>query len=131
MATCLFFNFAELCKVSARLDDIDIGHFIRIFGRLKNKKNTSKGGTLVIHFDSDYILEAIVYIAIKVSIRPVYHNVNNICFEPCPFGLIKRLDPVVVIFFKKCQKNYKCWIKCILKKITTTGSANTCIFFWK
>ena len=19
------------------------------------------------------------------------------------------LDPVVVIFFKKCQKNYKCW----------------------
>ena len=79
MAICLFSNFAELCKVSARLDDIDIGHFIRIFGRLKNKKNTSKGGTLVIHFDSDYILEAIVYIAIKVSIRPVYHNVNNIC----------------------------------------------------
>ena len=28
LATCLFFNFAELCKVSARLDDIDIGHFI-------------------------------------------------------------------------------------------------------
>ena len=40
-------------------------------------------------------------------------------------------DPVVVIFFKKCQKNYKCWIKCISKKFTTTGSANTCKFFWK
>ena len=51
--------------------------------------------------------------------------------KPCPFGLIKRLDPVVVIFFKKCQKNYKCWIKCISKKITTTGSTNTCNFFWK
>ena len=25
------------------------------------------------------------------------------------------LDPVVVIFFKRCQKNYKCWIKCISK----------------
>ena len=49
--------------------------------------------------------------------------------KPCPFGLIKRLDPVVVIFFKKCQKNYKCWIKCISKKFTTTGSANTCTFF--
>ena len=24
LATCLFFNFAELCKVSARLDNIDI-----------------------------------------------------------------------------------------------------------
>ena len=51
--------------------------------------------------------------------------------KPCPFGLIKRLDPVVVIFFKKCQKIYKCWIKCISKKFTTTGSANTCKFFWK
>ena len=30
MATCLFFNFAELCKVSARLDNIDIRHFIRV-----------------------------------------------------------------------------------------------------
>ena len=29
-------------------------------------------------------------------------------------------------FFQKCQKNYKCWIKCISKKFTTTGSANTC-----
>ena len=34
-------------------------------------------------------------------------------------------------FFQKCQKNYKCWIKCISKKFTTTGSANTCNFFWK
>ena len=51
--------------------------------------------------------------------------------QPCPFGLIKRLDPIVLIFFKKCQKIYKCWIKCISKKITTTGSANTCKFFWK
>ena len=41
------------------------------------------------------------------------------------------LDPVVVIFFKKCQKNYKCWIKWISKKFTTIGSANTCNFFWK
>ena len=32
-------------------------------------------------------------------------------------------------FFKICQKNYKCWIKCISKKITTIGSANTCNFF--
>ena len=51
------------------------------------------------------------------------------CYKPCPFGLIKSLDPIVVIFFKKCQKNYKCWIKCISKKFTTTGSANTCNFF--
>ena len=52
--------------------------------------------------------------------------------EPCPFefGLRKfALDPVVENFFKSCQKNYKCWIKCISKKITTTGSANTCNFF--
>ena len=27
LATCLFFNFAELCKVSARLDNIYIRHF--------------------------------------------------------------------------------------------------------
>ena len=33
-------------------------------------------------------------------------------YLPCPFGLIKRLDPVVVIFFKKCQK-----------KITSVGSS--------
>ena len=54
--------------------------------------------------------------------------------QPCPFGLGLRkfsLDPVVVIFFKKCKKNYKCWIKCISKKIATTGSGNTCNFFWK
>ena len=61
-------------------------------------------------------------------------------------------DPVVVNFFeihliqhffwerkknhfkKKLQvwdqsTNYKCWIKCILKQFTTTGSANTCNFF--
>ena len=33
-------------------------------------------------------------------------------FKACPFGSgLKKfgLDPVVVIFFKKCQKNYKCW----------------------
>jgi hypothetical protein len=33
-------------------------------------------------------------------------------FRPCPFGSeLKKfaLDPVVVIVFKKCQKNYKCW----------------------
>ena len=30
LATCLFFHFAELCKVSARLDNIDIRHFIRV-----------------------------------------------------------------------------------------------------
>ena len=30
MATCLFFHFSELCKVSARLDNIDIRHFIRV-----------------------------------------------------------------------------------------------------
>ena len=30
LATCLFFNFAELCKVSARLDNIDIRNFIRV-----------------------------------------------------------------------------------------------------
>ena len=32
-------------------------------------------------------------------------------------------------FLLNFQKNYKCWIKCISKKFTTTGSANTCIFF--
>ena len=33
-------------------------------------------------------------------------------YQPCPFGLGLRkfaLDPVVVIFFKKLQKNYKWW----------------------
>jgi aminoglycoside/choline kinase family phosphotransferase len=30
LATCLFFNFAELCKVWARLDKVDISHFIRV-----------------------------------------------------------------------------------------------------
>ena len=44
------------------------------------------------------------------------------------------LDPTLVFFFKmkfflNFQKNYKCWIKCISKKFTTTGSANTCNFF--
>ena len=32
-------------------------------------------------------------------------------YKACPFGSGLRkfkLDPVVVIFFKKCQKNYKC-----------------------
>ena len=50
----------------------------------------------------------------------------------CPFGLGLRkfaLDPVVVISFKKRQKNFKCWIKCISKKFTMIGSANTCNFF--
>ena len=30
MATCLFFHFVEVCKVSARLNNIDIRHFIRV-----------------------------------------------------------------------------------------------------
>ena len=33
--------------------------------------------------------------------------------QACSFGSGLRkfaLDPVVVIFFKKCQKNYKCWL---------------------
>ena len=36
-----------------------------------------------------------------------------ILIQPCPFDLGLRkfaLDPVVVTFFKKCQKNYKCWL---------------------
>ena len=57
-----------------------------------------------------------------------HHSFRLIRLKPCPFGLIKRLDPVIVIFFKKCQKNYKCWINCISKKFTI-GSANTCNFF--
>ena len=62
---------------------------------------------------------------------------------PFEFGLSKiTLDPVVVIFFKKCQKNHKCqlirhlWFfwKWNFEKITSVGSANTCNFFdifWK
>ena len=35
-----------------------------------------------------------------------------------------------IFFFKwKFPKKYKCWMKCISKKFTTTGSANTCNFF--
>ena len=30
LGTCLFFNFAELCKISVRLDYIDTRHFIRV-----------------------------------------------------------------------------------------------------
>ena len=60
---------------------------------------------------------------------PPLDSKGKVTQKPCPFGLIKSLDPIVVIFFKKCQKNYKCWIKCISKKFTTTGSANTCNFF--
>ena len=30
LVACLFFHFVELCKVSARLDNIDIRHFIRV-----------------------------------------------------------------------------------------------------
>jgi hypothetical protein len=30
LATCLSFNFVELCEVSVRLDNIDITHFIRV-----------------------------------------------------------------------------------------------------
>ena len=49
--------------------------------------------------------------------------------KPCPFGLIKRLDPIVVIFFQKFQKNYKSTLVIffenekilISKKITTMG----------
>ena len=41
--TCLFFNFAELCKVSVRLDNIDIRHFTRVpplnFCQIKKSKN--------------------------------------------------------------------------------------------
>ena len=32
-------------------------------------------------------------------------TVRKNCFKPCPFGLRKRLDPVVVIFFKNAEKN--------------------------
>ena len=30
LATCLFFNFAELCKVWAKSNKVDISHFIRV-----------------------------------------------------------------------------------------------------
>ena len=50
LAACLFFHFAELCKFSARLDNIDIRHFIRVpplifFDFLIYQK--FKGGTLI------------------------------------------------------------------------------------
>ena len=35
---------------------------------------------------------------------------QKIGYKPCPFGLIKRLDPIVVIFSKN------------VKKITSVGS---------
>ena len=40
-----------------------------------------------------------------------------------------QLNPTLFFWNENFQKNYKCWIKCISKKFTTTGSANTCIFF--
>ena len=47
LATCLFLNFAELCKVSARLDNIDIRHFIRVpplnFWQIKKIKKHQRG----------------------------------------------------------------------------------------
>ena len=74
-------------------------------------------------------------VAVKVKILLFLSRKDKLkiipTLKPCPFGLIKRLDPVVVIFFKKRQKNYKCWINSISKKFTTTGSANTCNFSWK
>ena len=50
LAACLFFNFAELCKVSGRLDNIDIRNFIRVppmmfFDLVIYQK--FKGGTLI------------------------------------------------------------------------------------
>ena len=53
-------------------------------------------------------------------------------YKPCPFefGLRKfALDPIVVIFFKKCQKNYKCWIKCISKNLQRLDQPTLVIFF--
>jgi hypothetical protein len=44
---------------------------------------------------------------------------HNFRSKPCPFGLGLRkfaLDPVVVIFFKKWQKNYKWWSDLTLRK---------------
>ena len=45
-------------------------------------------------------------------------------FEPCPFGLIKRLDPV--FFFKIVKEITSVGSSAFQKKI---GSANTCNFF--
>ena len=43
LVPCLFFDFAELWKVSARLDNIDVRHSIRVsplnFWQIKNSKN--------------------------------------------------------------------------------------------
>ena len=48
------------------------------------------------------------------------------------FGLrMFALDPVVVIFFKKCEKNYKSWIKCISKKLQQLDQQTLVIFFEK
>ena len=47
-------------------------------------------------------------------------------------GLNWCFDAILVFFFG--NRNFfisqkKCWMKCISKKFTTTGLANTCIFF--
>ena len=54
----------------------------------------------------------------------------------CKYGIKAPINSHTCIFLLKWkffhfQKNYKCWINCISKKFTTTGSANTCNFLKK
>ena len=78
----------------------------------KNKKLLSPKMTKIIQY--------------KGTLTNYANTKGQFFFEPCPFGLIKRLDPVVVIFFQKMSKKLKVLDKVHFKK---TGSANT--FFWK
>ena len=53
--------------------------------------------------------------------------------KPCPFDLGLRkfaLDPVVVIFFKKCQKNYKCQSDPVVVNFFEMHLIQHLWFFW-
>ena len=49
--------------------------------------------------------------------------------KPCPFGLIKRLDPVVVIFFKNAKKITSVGSSAFQKKLQRLDQPTLVIFF--
>ena len=69
-----------------------------------------------------------------VSGKPILYNPGSSC--PCTSRLPNfNVNPALNIIESKLSKCWpkcklsKCRIKCISKKFTTTGSANTCKFF--
>ena len=113
MATCLFFNFLLLCKVLAKLDNIDIRYFIRVPLRLH----------------SDFNLAILSYLHSAVPLAWIADAKAQLMHQQLP-NAIMAIRCEYISISKFCSKyNYISFLKylyCI--SISTALALDWCVF---